>query len=99
MASYNRYQYETSPRKLEPEYKTPKKKKLDTKRNKKVKANSKIEVKLSKKIKLVLYLLVAFSVLFAISYRNSKINEEFSEARSLMAFSKAAILSSILNFK
>ena len=83
MASYNRYQYETSPRKLEPEYKTPKKKKLDTKRNKKVKANSKIEVKLSKKIKLVLYLLVAFSVLFAISYRNSKINEEFSEVKSM----------------
>lgn len=81
MASYNRYQYETSPRKVEPDYKPKRRKTTNVKKVEKPKA--KVEVKKSIKFKLVLYLAIAFMVLLAISYRNSKINEEFSEVKSM----------------
>ncbi len=93
MAYNNRYQYETSPRKLQPEYKpVPKKypkkstaKKVATetrtKNTKKEKTHTKRHLK--NKVKVVLYVIIGFSILFAISYRNSVINEKFSEIKTL----------------
>ena len=79
-----RYQYETSPRKLEPDYR---------KENKKqnirvVKDLPKQEVKLSKEQKIkhrkaTLLVIAIFAVLFTISYRNTQINEKFSEMQNL----------------
>ena len=86
-----KYEYETSPRKVEPEYKRKKqnknkkiKKVQRAKREKKkqVKEN-KTEIKKSFKFKSVMCLIVGFAVLFVISYRNSIINEEFAEVKSM----------------
>lgn len=79
-----RYQYETSPRKLEPDYKREKKKQ-DIKV---VKDLPKQDVKLSKEQKkkhrkATLLVLVMFAVLFTISYRNTQINEKFNEVQDL----------------
>lgn len=93
---YKGYQYETSPKKLQPEYEPekvePKKKtnKTVNKKNKKqtvakpgnnVKKMTKEE--LNRKVKLVCYVIFGFTVLFTISYRNSVINEKFNEKESL----------------
>ena len=83
--NYNRYQYETSPRKLEPEY-TPKKnpyksKKTTARKTKNVQKDAK-ELK-KRKRKAIKYLTIGFLVLFAISYRNSQIDESFAKIESL----------------
>ena len=90
MASYNRYQYETSPRKLEPEYKQPKKRypKKSAARNKKIDSTSKKQTVTNKqekklKAKVVIYIIIAFAIMFAISYRNSLIGEKFSQIKSM----------------
>ena len=82
--SYSRYEYETSPRKIKPNYNVPKKsptkKKTQAKRN--VSKKKQKELK-RKKIKTTLYVLIAFSIVFLVSYRNAKIDEKFAEVRSL----------------
>lgn len=83
MAAYNRYQYGTSPRKLEPEYVPERKRTTKIKSTEKVKEKPKLKTKKNLKLRLVFYLLVGFVILLAISYRNSKINEEFSEVRAM----------------
>lgn len=79
------YQYETSPRKLKPEYEPKKnpysKKKSTTLKQKKQK--SKEKRKLKPKVKVVFYILIGFAILFAISYRNSLITENFSKKEGL----------------
>ena len=85
--SYNRYEYETSPRKLEPYY-APKKQTNKTSTKKKV--NKKAEyARLKKeremKIKVVLYLIIGFVILMGISYRNAKIDENFGKIQKLKA--------------
>jgi len=78
------YQYETSPRKLEPDYNPQKKKKKATIAKNKNKKNAQILKKeKSKKIKQTLTVLALFVILVAISYRNSEINESFSKVQSL----------------
>ena len=67
--SYYGYQYETSPRKLQPEYK-PNKSRKNVK-------------KVNQKFRAVKYLAVGFAILFAISYRNSLINESFNKKEQL----------------
>ncbi len=89
--NYNtRYMYETSPRKVKPDYipyekKKPVQKKKSTTISKKTQAAQKnkkqVKVKQHKKLKYFVYLLIGFSILFAISYRNSQINESFSELK------------------
>ena len=81
-----RYQYETSPRKLEPtEEKKGKKEKANKKKKIKiVKDVPRQEIKVSKEqrrkqIKLIMFSLVALAVLLVISYRNSQISVKFSE--------------------
>lgn len=78
------YQYETSPRKLQPEYE-PNKRKINPYKDKKPstvkKLNKKAKAKpeMKPKVKLALYLAIGFIVLFGISYRNSLITESFNE--------------------
>ncbi len=79
-----RYQYETSPRKLEPDYKTEKKRQ----NIRVVKDLPKQEVKLSKEQKrkhrrATLLVLAIFALLLTISYRNTKINEKFNDMQNL----------------
>jgi len=89
------YQYETSPRKIEPEYnpkRTNKKNKKVSNKNEKLKkeikqkakenVKQKNAVKIRKK-RLIAYIIVAFGILLAISYRNSLINESFSKVKNL----------------
>ena len=76
------YQYETSPRKLEPDYRPQKRKKQV--KVKQPEKNKKIDKKEKRKrIRQTLTVLALFVVLVAISYRNSAINESFSKVQSL----------------
>ncbi len=82
---YQGYQYETSPRKLQPEY-TPKKNPYEKKKNStgkkaktEVKKKNQTKRKLKPKAKSVLYLAMGFIILFAISYQSSLITENFNE--------------------
>lgn len=87
MARYNanRYQYETSPRKLQPEY-TPIKKKYPKKSTafKKAMAAPKQEkVAENKNIKIMLYIGIIFAILFAVSYRNALVAQRYNELKNL----------------
>ncbi len=79
------YQYETSPRKLRPEYEPQKnpyaKKKSSALKQNKPKQKEKRHLK--PRAKAVLYILLGFTILFAISYRNSLITESFNEKENL----------------
>ena len=76
------YQYETSPRKLEPDYRPQKRKKQV--KVKQPEKNKKIEKKENRKrVRQTLTVLALFVVFVAISYRNSAINESFSKVQSL----------------
>lgn len=89
MANYRTsgYQYETSPRKLEPEYRPEKnpysKKKSGALKNKDVKQKEKPRNQVKERLKLVINIAMIFSALFVISYRNSKINESFNKNADL----------------
>lgn len=82
---YSRYQYETSPRKLETEYepirKTYPKKKSSTLKKKNVKPKQKRQLKSN--VKAVGAILLIFASLVVISYRNSQINEKFNHNANL----------------
>lgn len=81
--SYSKYEYETSPRKLEPYY-APKKTTNVKKQTTQKKKNSKKQKEAKKlKQKIMLYLVIAFTILFAISYRNAKIDEHFDKVQTL----------------
>lgn len=81
------YQYETSPRKLEPliePEKNPYSKKKSSTLKKQKQKNAQIKKRqIKSKIKLVIYIAAIFSVLFVISYRNSLINESFNKNEKL----------------
>ena len=85
--NFNKYQYETSPRKLEPEYapvKNPYKSKKTTARKIDSEKGRAKEKQLKKqKRKVIRYLVIGFLVLFAISYRNSQIDENFAKVQNL----------------
>lgn len=84
---YQGYQYETSPRKLQPEYEPRKnpyqKKKSSTQKVKKTNNKKQAKKKMEAKIKAVVYLTIGFAILFAISYRNSLITESFNQKEEL----------------
>ena len=82
--SRNGYQYSTSPRKLEPEYRPHKQKR----KLKVVEDLPRQEVKISKEqkkkqLKITLAVIAIFGLLLTISYRNSQINEEFNKMQNL----------------
>ena len=85
--NYNRYQYETSPRKLEPEY-TPIKNPYNTKKTtarkvKKTSNNNRAKQLKKQQNKAIKYLLVGFAIIFGICYRNSQIDENFAAVQDL----------------
>ena len=85
MANYGGYgyQYETSPKKLQPEYVPTKKAKKKTNvKPQNTKKPSK-QQKNKYNYKPVVYIGLAFVMLFTISYRYSQINEEFNQMQSL----------------
>lgn len=87
MARYNtnRYQYETSPRKIQPDY-VPKQKQYSKKSTLSKKTNkpkNKAETVQKNNAKVVLCIGIVFVVLFAISYRNALIAQEYSGIKSL----------------
>lgn len=89
-----RYQYGTSPRKVEPDYtphpkkqKAPQKKQSQAKKQQ-IRKDVKRKVKAKnaekrKKARIIGYVAIVFGVLLAISYRNSLITENFTEVRNL----------------
>ena len=89
MAGYNknRYQYETSPRKLQPEYKPTKKQYPKKSTAKKNETKTKVKQQKKKNInsKIMLYIGAIFVILFAVSYRNALIAQKYSEIKELKA--------------
>ena len=89
--AYNssRYQYETSPRKIKPEYEQIKKRypKKSTARkttNKKnTKSRAKVDTNTMNRAQIILYVAVGFIMLFAISYRYSLIDKTYSNLQTL----------------
>lgn len=84
--SNNVYQYETSPRKLQPSKKTQTNKqtnKVSPNMQHVKKANSQNIKARRIKAKAVFYLAIGFIILFTISYRNSLITENFNKKESL----------------
>lgn len=84
----NRYQYETSPKKLEPDYDVPKKKRdranPKTKTTKKKGLSKKQQKAIKKKkIKTTMCVILGFIIIFLISSRNAKIDENFAKVRNL----------------
>ena len=83
--NFNKYQFETSPRKLEPEYtpiKNPYRSKKSTAKNPK-KTNNKSKQQKKKQNKVIKYLIIGFVILFGICYRNSQIDENFAKMQNL----------------
>ncbi len=89
-----KYQYETSPRKLEPDFipnRTSKKRQeLERELKDKIKKEAKEKAKQKKatvllKKKIVIYIGIAFVMLLVISYRNSLITEDFNKVKNLKA--------------
>lgn len=79
--SYHGYQYGTSPKKLQPENDT---KRININKRKKIEKNNKNNKKnKNNKTRAVKYLAIGFVILFAISYRNSLINESFNRKEKL----------------
>lgn len=79
-----KYQYETSPRKLEPEYRQVKKQNTKKTTAPKTKPVSKANIiRKRDRAKLVIALTAVFASIFAISYRNSQIDESFTKNEEL----------------
>ena len=74
------YQYETSPKKLLPDYETE-----NQKVKKKKSTSKKVSKELSKKqkAKLIVYIAVLFAMMLVVSYRNSLIDEKYNEVKKL----------------
>lgn len=82
---YQGYQYETSPRKLQPEYepkKNPYKQKKSSTKSMKIEKNAP-KKKMKPRAKLVLYIAIAFTILFAMGYQNSLITESCNKKEEL----------------
>lgn len=95
---FSGYQYETSPRKLKPEYEpqqnpyakkrssTAKQKQTNKVKEQNKQNNHKVQKnQIKNHIKIVFTIAVVFSALLAISYRNSLINESFNKNSELKA--------------
>lgn len=78
-----RYQYETSPRKLEPEYRQIKRNQNKPTAPKRKPVSKAVITRKKDRAKLVVALTVVFASIFAISYRNSQIDESFTKNEEL----------------
>ena len=84
--NFSKYQYETSPRKLEPEYtpvKNPYKKKKTTARNLQKAKKDKIKEAKKQKARAIKYIAIGFLIIFGISFRSSQIDESFTKVQEL----------------
>ena len=84
--NFNKYQYETSPRKLEPEYtpiKNPYKSKKSTARKQKKTPNNKVKQIKKNQNRTIKYLAIGFIIVLGICYRNSQIDENFAKVQKL----------------
>ncbi len=84
--NFSKYQYETSPRKLEPEYlplKNPYKGKKSVKKRATNNVKQKQEKLKKQKRKVIRYILLGFVILFGFCYRNSQIDENFAKTQEL----------------
>ena len=82
------YQYETSPRKLKPEYEKRKVQKKSPIKKQKVQKEDKqkqIKTSLKSKVYFSIKCFLMFVILFLIIFRNSQINESFSNIQDLKA--------------
>lgn len=82
--NFNKYQYETSPRKLEPEYtpvKNPYKRKKTTARKIQKTNKKKVNEVKKKKLKVIKYVTIGFLIIFSIGIRNSQIDERFAKVQ------------------
>ncbi len=90
------YQYETSPRKIKPDYSKPKKntnpnksrskvKKQEIKTNRNNQKNVKTKKKANGKIKFSIFIkfVIFFAIMFCVIFRNAKISEKFSQIQKL----------------
>ena len=83
--NFSKYQYETSPRKLEPEYtpvKNPYKKKKTTARKVQTTNKNKVNEIKKRKMKVIKYIAIGFLFFFGISLRNSQIDENFAKKQN-----------------
>ena len=80
---YMKYQYETSPKKLKPEYEPRKNPYAKKKKSTGKKQSQKTKIQPKSHLKAVIYILLGFTILFAISYRNSLITESFDKKETL----------------
>ncbi len=83
--AYNRYQYETSPRKLKPEYEPIKRvyPKKSTARN--TRKSTQTVTKKTSKAKILLYVAIGFAAMFFISYRYAVIDKTYSNLKEKKA--------------
>lgn len=81
--AYNRYQYETSPRKLKPDYDTPKKTYPKKSTAKKKNNQQQTKTKPVNQAKILLYIAIGFAALFVISYRYAVIDKTYSNLKEL----------------
>ncbi len=81
----SQYQYTTSPRKLEPTYpkKAPKKKNLRVVEEVKRQNIKATKEQKQQRTRITMVIVMIFAVLLVISYRNSQINEKFSQVQNL----------------
>lgn len=78
------YQYTTSPRKLEPDYRKEKqKRKIKVVEDLPRQRVAISKEQKSKQIKITLFVIAIFGILLTISYRNSQIDEKFAEMKTL----------------
>lgn len=80
-----KYQYETSPRKMQPQRGTKRQRKQNTlKLVEEQRENIKItKEEYNKRVKIIGIVILAFAMLLVISLRNSKINESFSDIKTM----------------
>lgn len=83
MAYNSRYQYDTSPRKLKPEYDIPKRTYPKKSTAKKISNKKELNVKKVNQAKLISYVAIGFITLFIISYRNAVIDKTYSNMKGL----------------
>ena len=85
MAGYNRnsYQYETSPRKLKPEYKVATKKRKKTVNKKVEKKKPKLQNNRKLKFQITVNAIFIFAILFGMIYQNAQISQSFSQIQDL----------------
>lgn len=75
------YQYETSPRKVNPIYRTTKKPKTTTKAT--TKKQNKKAISKGLKIKIVFNAIFIFTILFGLIYQNAQVSQIFSQIQGL----------------